>query len=172
MTTPMAAPHKTASPWGGNSPPGTGFTKRWLSPRNAGPGCRSGAGEGLGHDGQRRLVDPRSTATAEDKTPGGMIDETRSRRVCTSATGSSGPAAPVHFKTARFLASAQVSCRNHVRINANFQSGWAAPSGFFDQGVFDEADHRRDDSPSDAAARQLPGQRSRPRRSPRCPGQV
>jgi hypothetical protein len=48
--------------------------------------------------------------------------------------------------------------RDHTRINANFPLGSPAPSGFFDQGIFDEADHRRDDSPSDAAARQLPGQ--------------
>jgi hypothetical protein len=32
-----------------------------------------------------------------------MIDEIRSGRVCTSATGSSGSAAPVHFKTGGFF---------------------------------------------------------------------
>jgi hypothetical protein len=57
-----------------------------------------------------------------------------------------------------FLARGPVLCRDHVRINANFPPGSLAPSGFFDQGIFDEADHRRDDSPSDAATRQLPGQ--------------
>ena len=57
-----------------------------------------------------------------------------------------------------FLARGPLLCRDHARINANFPLGSPAPSGFFDQGIFDEADHRRDDSPSDAAARQLPGQ--------------
>jgi hypothetical protein len=65
-----------------------------------------------------------------------------------------------HFKTggAIFLARGPGLSRDHTRINANFPLGSPAPSGFFDQGIFDEADHRRDDSPSDAAARQLPGQ--------------
>lgn len=43
-------------------------------------------------------------------------------------------------------------------MTPNVSLGPPAQSGFFDQGIFDEADHRRDDSPSDAAARQLPGQ--------------
>ena len=67
-------------------------------------------------------------------------------RVCPKAAGSSGPAPPVGIM------------RDNMRMTANFPLGSPAPSGFLDQGIFDEADHRRDDSPSDAAARQLPGQ--------------
>lgn len=55
------------------------------------------------------------------------------------------------------MARRPVLCRDRMRITANFPFGSPAPSGFFNQGIFDEADHRRDDTAHDAAARQLPG---------------
>jgi len=85
MTTPMAVPHKTASPWGGNSPQSAAFIRRLHQARGYRPEMPvrgAGTAPAKAVDMMANAGDLGSTRR-QDKTPGGMNAETRSGRVCT-----------------------------------------------------------------------------------------